>query len=135
MVHHAHFTERFGDDTHAFCIALGEIRELQVKCKVGINDLYLRILRGHWYADDLREVVRVALIGGGMAPVEALALVERYVDHRPLLEYYGLALKCLTVVLIGNDEGDETQKKSGNGEAMESGSEDTISTKSTETVQ
>lgn len=132
--HHTYFVEEFGDGPHGFAMLMGGIRELQIKCKVGINDLYLRICAGHWYVDDLREVIRVGLIEAGLDPIEALRMIERYVDGRPLYSSLALAVKILSKSLLPDDEDEILKKKA---EALESdpGSQDTTSNLSTETVQ
>lgn len=133
--HHSYFTREFGDDTYAFALLLGGIRELETKRKTGINDLYLRIVSGHWYADDLRDVIRIGLIdGGGVKPVDALRLIERYVDGRPILESWDLAVTILQKAIVRDEEA-PTQKKSESETEKINGSQDTIGTKSTATVQ
>src|SRR5262245_52688287 len=133
--HHTRQVVEFGDETHVFAITMGGIRELQNKCKCGINDLYVRLTEGHWYADDLREIIRVGLVDGGMKPVDALRLVERYVDNRPLIESYGLAARILLSALITPQDAadDASQKKSEEEQAREL--LDLISGSSTGTVQ
>lgn len=72
----------FGDGEHHFRLAFGELEELQEKTGVGPFVLLQRLINGEWRVGDVRETLRVGLIGAGMEPLAALALVRRYVDER-----------------------------------------------------
>ena len=74
----------WADGEHRFRIGLGEARELQEKTGCGPYFLQARMASGDWRVDDVRETIRLGLIGGGMEPIKALALVKAYVDERPL---------------------------------------------------
>lgn len=91
----------WADDEHSFCLRLGELRELQDKTGVGPQKLMRRVAEGDWHVDDLRETLRLGLIGAGMSAPEALKLVRRYVDERPLIESIQPALAVLVAVLSG----------------------------------
>lgn len=91
----------WADGTYKFRLGLGQIRELQEKTKVGPRRLFVRIQSGDWLIDDLRETIRLGLIGGGMEPVKALELVRAYFDKRPKLENVEPALRILGAFLIG----------------------------------
>ncbi len=53
---------------------------------------------------DIREIIRIALVGGGITPTEALRLVRRYVEERPLTESMPVALSAIEAFLFGPDE-------------------------------
>lgn len=92
----------FADAKYIFRLtATGSWPELQEKTGVGPLALYRRLLSGGWLLSDIREPIRLALIGGGMAPIPAKNLVERYVDVRPLAENVGLALKIIEASVFG----------------------------------
>jgi hypothetical protein len=74
-------TMTWGDGEHRFALPLGRLRELQEKTGAGPLKLFNRIRSGDWLVDDLRETIRLGLIGGGMAPDAAFALVRRYLDE------------------------------------------------------
>lgn len=97
---HAEIGLEFGGEDRRFRLALGELRELQEKTDAGPAHLLQRLTDGTWRVDDIRETLRLGLIGGGMTPSEALALCRRYVDDRPLLESLPLARAVLLVVLL-----------------------------------
>lgn len=105
----------WGDGDHVFKLNLGLIRELQDKCKAGPAEIAERLSTGRWRIDDIREPIRLGLIGGGMKPVDALALVKRYVDERPLAENVLTAQAVIMAVLYGVP-GDPVGKKEEAGE-------------------
>lgn len=91
----------WGDGEHDFRLALGELRELQEKSGVSPFAISDRLRDGHPMVDDAREVLRLGLIGGGLKPIEALALVRRHVDERPLSEGTLPASLVLSAALFG----------------------------------
>lgn len=91
----------WGDDEHEFRLGLGELRELQEKTGVSPFALCERLREGRPLVDDMREVLRLGLIGGGLKPPEALALVRFYADERPLVGAVGPALVVLCAALYG----------------------------------
>jgi hypothetical protein len=70
----------FGDGTRRYRLAIGQLRELQEKTGRGPIAILARIISGEWFVDEVREPIRLGLIGGGANPIEALRFVERYVD-------------------------------------------------------
>ena len=59
-------TLAFGDGEHAFNIArIGQVLELQDKCNAGVATILGRLRRQEWYFADIRETIRLGLIGGG----------------------------------------------------------------------
>ena len=94
----------WADGHHTFRLPIGQLRELQEKTGVGPLRLLQRLMDGSWMVDDAREVLRLGLIGGGFKPDEALRLVRRYVDERPLLEAQPTAVVVLAAALRGTDQ-------------------------------
>ena len=101
----------WADDEHSFCLRLGELRELQDKTGFGPQKLMRRVADGDWHVDDLRETLRLGLIGAGMSAPEALKLVRRYVDERPLIESIKPALAVLVAVLSGFEAASPRKKR------------------------
>ena len=91
----------WGDGEYRFRLGIKEIRELQEKTGVGPHALLRRVVAGDWRVDDLRETIRVGLIGGGLEPTKAMVAVLRYVDDRPLLESVEPVVQILNGVLAG----------------------------------
>lgn len=106
----------WGDGDYDFNIAkIKHILELEEKCGAGIGAIYDRVRSQmgdapRWYFNDLRETLRLGLIGGGMEPPRALMLVQRYCDDRPLSESLKPALAVLLAAMVGIP-GDEVGKK------------------------
>lgn len=68
-----------GDDT--FCLSkVGLILDLEDKCKAAFSVIMARLENGTWYLSDVREVIRLGLIGGGADPAKAAAAVKNHVD-------------------------------------------------------
>lgn len=94
----------WADGHHTFRLPIGQLRELQEKTGVGPLRLLHRLMDGSWMVDDAREIMRLGLIGGGMEPAQALRLVQRYVDARPLVEAQAPAMLVLGAALHGTDQ-------------------------------
>jgi hypothetical protein len=94
----------WADDHHTFRLGLGEISELQEKCDAGPVFIYARLQTGQAKLEDVTETLRIGLIGGGMAPVKAKKLVERYVIDYGFLRNVDAAIKVLTPFLEGVPE-------------------------------
>lgn len=101
MSRDASLTLDWGDGTHAFRLAYGQLAELQEKCGCGPQVLCQRLIDGSWKIEDLRETIRLGLVGGGMEPVKALGLVRTYVEQRPLLESIMPARAIISAALVG----------------------------------
>jgi hypothetical protein len=89
-----------GEDV--FCLAkVGLILDLEERCKAGIAMIMARIDSGIFGLNDIREPIRLGLIGGGMAPDKAMARVRNHVDENPLAHSVLVAQAILQAVLIG----------------------------------
>lgn len=99
-------TINWGGDEREFRLAIGQLRRLQEKTGVGPMAMATRLAGGTFMVDDVRETIRLGLIGGGMKPFDADALVKEYVDERPLLENVITAREIVMAALVGdmNDE-------------------------------
>lgn len=107
----ASITEFFGDDYQDFRLGFGQLLELQEKTGVGPFRLYKRVMEEDWMLEDISEIIRVGLVGGGMKPKEAYNLVKRYVVERPPLENLTLARALILVALYGCPEEDKKKAK------------------------
>ncbi len=84
MSRNAQVTAPFGDGVKIFRLGIGQLEELQEACDAGPEELFYRILGGTWRVKDIREPIRIGLIGGGTEPMKALSLVERYAGEGQL---------------------------------------------------
>lgn len=91
----------WADGTYTFRLAWGQLAELQEKCNAGPYVVLNRIHDGSWRIEDISNVIRLGLIGGGMKPVEALNKVRAYVEDRPPLENILFARTVLSAGLMG----------------------------------
>lgn len=93
---------RNGEDD--FCLAkAGDILALEEKCNAGIATILTRLRTGSWYLNDVRETIRMGLIGAGMKPEKAMTVIKLHVDGNPegLAASVMIAQLILTAVLVG----------------------------------
>jgi hypothetical protein len=91
----------WGDGAHKFALTMNGLRELQEKTGSGPLALALRLSDSTWKIDDIRETVRLGLIGGGKTPAESTDLVRKYVDARPIAENLPAATAIIGFALFG----------------------------------
>ena len=91
----------FGPDEQRFALHIGELRELEEARHAGTGAIYRRCLTGDWHVDDIREIIRLGLIGGGMDPQLALAMTRRYVDDCPWGDNHLIALAVIDAAISG----------------------------------
>ncbi|MBB3972782.1 gene transfer agent family protein [Hansschlegelia beijingensis] len=110
----------WADGEYTFALPLGQVEELQEKVGCGPYSLLRRLQDGTWQQSDIRETLRLGLIGGGQVkPVEAMRLVRAYVDERPLLENVPAATAVILAALVTP----ENEPQPGGGEAEEATTE------------
>jgi Phage tail tube protein, GTA-gp10 len=125
MASNGELTLAWADGEHKFNIAkLKCVLELEEKCGCGVAEIILRLREGRWHFNDIRETVRLGLIGSGMLPDKALMLVQRYVDERPWAENVLIAQAIIYKALIG-EIGDNPEKKANAEGAKENRSSET----------
>lgn len=97
-------TLNWGDGEHIFRLRIGELIELQEKCDAGPAFILERLATSRWKVQDIRETIRLGLVGGGLEPIKALTLVKRYVDERPLQENVNHAYVIVAAAIVGAEE-------------------------------
>lgn len=132
MSRSAEVTLKWGDADHQFRLGIGQLRELQEKCDAGPAEIFRRLTVGTWRIDDLREPIRLGLIGAGLEPVKALTLVERYVDARPLAENVPVSRAIIGIALLGAEDEPPGEADGEAGDRPTSPEEKSASPKSTE---
>jgi hypothetical protein len=115
-------TFEWADGEYTFRLGLREIRLLQEKTGLGPLALFRRIQRDEWRIDDLRETLRLGLIGAGMDDMKALALVKNHFDDRPKVDAKEPAMKIIGAFLVGVPDDPLGKQKAAEGSsgAMES---------------
>ena len=94
----------WGDGEYDFRLAIGQLDEYDDLTGVGPGHALGLIRAGmfaNWKPKMVREAIRLGLIGGGMEPHQALRLVKRYVDARPIGESLATAQAVLLASVVG----------------------------------
>lgn len=89
-----------GEDVFAFD-SLKDVIALENTCDCGIAALMRRFENDTWRTTDLRETIRVGLMGGGASPEDAMKKVKSFVDDRPLAPSVLLAHAIVASVILG----------------------------------
>lgn len=95
----------FGDGEHDFDIVDAKWSLLiELEKTVGsVLPFFHRMQAGDFRVTELRELIRLALIGGGKTPGEAHRLVGTYFDLSPIAEHLPLAVAITGAALFGVD--------------------------------
>lgn len=113
----------WGSGLQAFKFGLGQFRALQEGVNrrrlaigaplVGPMDLVEQLKAKNVWPDDLRDILRLGLIGGGMAPRDAHLELANYFDDKPPLPHVMPALAVLMAGLVGPPDAapDDAKKK------------------------
>lgn len=91
----------FGDADHDFRLTPPLILELERVTNAGIGALSRRFFAGEFRHQELLEVMRLGLIGGGESPQTAASLTSTYAATMPVMELYGIALPVIETVMFG----------------------------------
>lgn len=127
MSRHGEVTIPWGDQEYKFRLGYGELRQLQEACDAGPPriadrlrpyDVQLNPHGDNWRIQDIRETIRLGLIGGGMTSHDALVKVIKFVDAVPLIENRFIAYAIIqaaisgaTDEMLGKAEGAPKEKK------------------------
>jgi hypothetical protein len=111
----------WADEDRRFRIAVGEFRSLQESVnsrRILINaepigpSALLHLLRtNNAWPDDVRDVLKLGLIGAGSTHPEVQKLLTRHFDGKPLLEHMKTAFLVLLAALVGVPEDEPSKKK------------------------
>ncbi|WP_457812349.1 gene transfer agent family protein [Sinorhizobium meliloti] len=104
-------TVPFNGQKTFFKLAWRELMKIQEACDAGPYVVLDRLVSGRWKLQDISEVIKWGLIGGGMPQGETLKLVEKEVEGRPPLENLAIAQQVLAAGVVGAPE-EEVGKKS-----------------------
>jgi hypothetical protein len=93
-----------------FKLAWRELMKIQEACDAGPYVVLDRLVSGRWHLQDISEVIKWGLIGGGMKQSQALHLVETEVEGRLPTENLVIAQQILGAGLVGAPEEDAGKK-------------------------
>jgi len=125
----------FADGVHPFRLRIGELEELQEKTDAGPEEVLLRIINGTWRVSDIRETLRLGLIGGGMGPTPALVLISRYASEGNLGEWKALCINIIAAAIDGAPDEDKPASGESMGETSPSPEENSGSASSTASAE
>lgn len=95
---------RWPGGEHAFRLGIEELRVIQQKTDCGPEHILRKIEHGWWTVDELREVLRNGLIGGGMKPVDAMKAVDKAFDDAPAISFKVPAMEVMSTYLFGPED-------------------------------
>jgi hypothetical protein len=111
----------WGAGETAFRIGIGEFRELQERINgrrgafglaaIGPQTFANQIRANDAWPDDVRDVLRIGLIGAGMKPAEAHRQLVQYFDRGPRAESYLAAFAVFAGAFLGAPGDDMLKKK------------------------
>lgn len=91
----------FADGDHEFRLAWAELLMLQEARDCGPFVVLDRLTNGKWMIEDISEVIRIGLIGGGTEPGKAVKMVRTYVQAFPPMLNLVFAQQILGAALVG----------------------------------
>lgn len=101
-----HYTEYFGNGEYKFDLLPGHwelLKELERVGGRGLFVLFRDLTAGNAHVTEIREVIRLGLVGGGMVPKDAEGLVKTYFDMSPLSSGMELAINILGSAIYGRE--------------------------------
>ena len=102
-------TQVFGDNEYTFALTWAGAQEWEEKTGRSLYQTFdAMVATKAGFVSDVKEIIRISLIGGGMAPADAFRLVKQYVECRPLSESLPVALAAAEAFLFGTDDEPET---------------------------
>jgi hypothetical protein len=101
----------WGDDDHRFRLGIGQFRELQELINkrrlaigapaIGPLTLLNALKANDAWPDDIRDVIRLGLVGGGLEPAEAQRLLKHYFDDFERFPPLGNMKPAFLILLAG----------------------------------
>lgn len=90
----------WGDGTYTFRLTVSGTIELEQKCDAPFTVILNRLNQGTYGISDVRETIRLGLIGGGMEQVKALTLVRSQIDDHGGVAGHALAARAILMGLM-----------------------------------
>ena len=93
----------FGGEVRRFRLTIGGAEELEQKCDAGLPVIARRLISGEWRIADVRQTIRLGLVGAGMDDMAAQVLIQRYAEQG-LDTLRILAVAILSPILTGEPD-------------------------------
>lgn len=90
-----------GEGYYDLRLGIGQLQDLEELLGAGPAELLTRFRASTWRVNDLKQTIRLGLIGAGMSPQEAFGIVERNLKEGYLLDYLLLATTLVGIALVG----------------------------------
>jgi len=94
----------FGDAERTFKLTPALLVEFERLVGAGAWGTARRMFASEATTTEVRETIRLGLIGGGETPKRAAELVETYAGATPFAELYALAGDIMTAAMLGTPE-------------------------------
>lgn len=91
----------WGDGRYNFRLDIAHVEKLEEELKVGSIVVLNRLLTFSCFIPDIRETIRLGLIGGGMDPIKARKFVDEHFVAGKILEHVGVASIVLGTAING----------------------------------
>lgn len=97
--------------THVFDLNSKRVSWMISRAFPGVNGdtpaaAFLRFEQGTWSPDDVKQTMRIALIGGGLSEQDTDVLVAEHVSNQPLAANAMIACQVLGYLFTGATDGD-----------------------------
>ncbi|RAH97625.1 gene transfer agent family protein [Acuticoccus sediminis] len=99
----------FGDGEYEFALTLSLIEEIERQTDLGLPSLARSLLADSWRARDVKTILRLSLVGGGLDPERATSIIEAYMLPTGLTKCALIALVTLSD-LMGAVDDDDTEE-------------------------
>ncbi len=95
----------FGDGECTFKLTFPIVSDWEKRHSRSLFHTFTQMLRHKIvFVADVREILHMALVGGGLKPEDATVMVKTWVELRPLDEVQPTALQVMDAFFFGNDE-------------------------------
>lgn len=91
-------------DLRRFRLGIDELLALQDKLDAGPAEIAARLRSGTWRVQDVRETFRISLIGGGLEPKKALALIDEKIVPGKLASHVLMAWAIVANAIHGDED-------------------------------
>lgn len=92
----------FAGDARTFRLAIDNLIALEDACDAGCAEILERLASGKWRVRDVREPIRIGLIGAGVEAKIAKRMVDEHVVPGRLSEHVLIAQAILLTALVGD---------------------------------